>query len=150
MIAVVSDLGRWAHLWAAPDMEFRRFLVGLADDLHYLHGGLMQGRGDRLVYDGDGTRALAREHVKETFADDPATLADELQLLEDHAMWDEESFGEWLGQTRLRSAYDLRQTQPEPACMRCCTRVYARFAAVLRAELAGIDPHALAARVDIR
>lgn len=150
MIAVVSDLGRWAHLWAAPDMDFRRFLVEMEDDPHYLHGALMQGRRDRLVYDGDATRALVREHVRERFADDPRALADEIQLLEDHAMWDEESFGEWIGQTQLRSAYDLRQTQPEPACMTFCTRVYARFVSLLRAELAGIDPHAIAARVEIR
>lgn len=55
VLQITSDYGNWSYVWAAPGGPFRKFLIGLADDPHYLvdklcgepMGGLSETARDR-------------------------------------------------------------------------------------------------------
>jgi hypothetical protein len=151
--AAVGDRGNYAYLWTDPGGPFRDFLIGLADDPHYLHGKLMSGRPNREVYDGEATVKAIREAITECYpyeAEDEDTsetvVTDlhgvvrqaELDVLHDveaEMLTQPEVFDAWAEDgTNMADAHELRQTKPEPDCWAFCTQTFQRLVEVLRAE----------------
>jgi len=151
--STVSDWGNYGYIWSAPGSRgFWQFLLEI--DEHYLHGKLMSGRTDRLVYD----EGLARRAVWFELLDWMRRKRKELRRLgrfqeeerrrlersieEEKEHWERadfsssESFYAWSTESRL-NFFELRDYHvPNRQCMAFCRRAWPRFCEMLRAELA--------------
>jgi hypothetical protein len=147
LLGVVSTRGNYAALWLDPGGDFRAFLIALEEDPLYLHGKLLHGRRERLVYDAEETVAAALAALP---TDDQKR---ETALLDDYDLSSEIDFVVWAKASDVPESYALLRRVPEPDCLAFCTTIYPRFVAMLRAEFvaeAEAARHALAARVEVR
>ena len=131
--STVSDWGNYAYVWSSPGGEFRKFLAGLNAD--YLQKKLMHGRRDATVYDCDATKEAVNDALKELKEDGSKKYDSEVELLGEHSLSDEEDFRAWCDATQLDEPWAYRCTRPEPQSWGFCTKIWPRFAAILRAEL---------------
>jgi hypothetical protein len=121
--AAVSDFGNYAYAWSQPGCEFRKFLIGC--DTSYLSGKLLHGRGDRQVYDQEGTLKAIEEVGLTTHG---------------RSLDTEHEFYDWARESKDDGAFRLYVTKTNPECIAFCERVMPRFKELIRAELAAEHP----------
>jgi hypothetical protein len=129
--SAVSDFGNYAYIWSSPGCEFRKFLTELEAD--YLCGKLLMGRSDAKVFDGEATKELITQHLKEN--KDWPFYVEEKKLLNSTRFSDQGDFEAWCAETRLDTPHEYAAQRHNPQGMGFCMRVWPRFVALLKKEL---------------
>jgi hypothetical protein len=137
--STVSDYGNYAYIWTAPGEDFRKFLIGLSVD--YLRGKLLHGRDRTDVFDGYATKIEVEKAIEEYNQQEFKRTGQNWEHYDqEHELCrdidSEREFDEWVGETNLDDACELARFQPDPQCTGFCEKVYPRFVAMLKAELA--------------
>ncbi len=140
VLAVISDYGNYAYQWTHPGREFRAFLADL--DADYLCKKLTHGRRDAKVFDEEATKKVLGEALDEAEKESWNNLgvgwrdyATEVERLKNFRMPDEVSYLAWQSETMLTQSEGYAQYVPNPDAWNFCTKVWPRFAALLKQEL---------------
>jgi hypothetical protein len=138
--STVSDWGNYAYVWRSPGREFRAFLADL--DADYLCKKLTHGRRDAKVFDEEATKKALLEALKE--ANDASeentglhwsAYEGEVEKLKAFDMPDEMAYMAWQSETLFSQASEYACYKPNPDAWSFCTKVWPRFAALLKQEL---------------
>ena len=136
--SAVSDYGNYAFRWTAigEGRDFRDFLAHIGTDY------LISKIAPEKRYDGGLTEKHVRQLIDEQVASGLLAEQDkkrELDLLRQQSGLENEfHFYEWMNRTDLVFEYqDIFETSHNGDAFNFCNKLFPRFAAVLRAELAG-------------
>jgi len=127
-LGVVSDYGNYAYFWRSfGDVDFRAFLAGLNT------GYLLCKLSTKSEYDAAATEARVKAAVAECEGE---KAVEERELLEDSDLGSPEDFAFWHRETSIDDTSGLAVYDYPGDAKRFAERVWPRFTAMLRAELA--------------